>query len=312
MNNKPTDSTCIKINTSSKQIRRAGRWLLMLIPAIAVGWLVIACEKQDLNRTFEGPYFVRFTDSSLTYKESYNKTIPIRVHNVGPILNQPITINYTVSGSAREGKEYTLPDAKGTVIIPANKSFGEIPLKLINNANNILESTTLTFTLTSVQPSSLQVGFGKDGVVGKKLLLTIQDDCLFGGSYTGSGRVGTATATVPDVVITSTNCKDYQLSNWNIGLSRFIVVGTSTLFSFNADRPQLTFRDNGDNSLTVPPQSNTYLGSTDTLRGNGSWNPRDRRITLNLQTKVKIGLRRDTTIVYRDTTLFFTQTYTPQ
>lgn len=286
-------------------------WPGLLVAAI-FGLAAIGCEEQDLNRTFEGPYFVRFTDSTLAFKESYSQPIAVRVHNAGPVQNQAITVNYTVSGSAREGKDYSIVGTKGTVVIPANKSFGEISVKLINNANNILESQLLTFTLTGVQPSSLQVGFGKDNAVGRKLSLTIQDDCLFGGLYTGSARVRNQNVSVRDVEITSTNCKDYTVSNWNIGLDNFIIFGNSTLFGFQATKPTLTFTDNGDNTLTVAPQSNAEFGTSDTLRGNGAWNPRNRQITLNLQAKIRLRFRRDTTIFTRDTTYFFTQTYIPQ
>ena len=239
---------------------------------------------------------MRFTDSTLTFKESRTTPVVVRVHNVGPILNQPITVNYTVSGSARAGRDYTLPDTKGTVVIPANKSFGEIPVKLINNANNILESQSLTFTLTGVQPSSLQVGFGKDNVVGRKFTLTIQDDCLFGGLYTGTQVISGRTFTAQNVEVTSIDCKEYTLSNWNIN---------SPLFSFDAVKPTLRFVDNGDNTITIPAQVNSELSSTDTLRGNGAWNPRDKKITLIVQAKIKLSTT-------RDTTLTFTQTYTPQ
>lgn len=279
-----------------KRFTSSRHWLITLFVVAVVGWGAGACQEQDLNRTFEGPYFVRFTDSSLTYKESYSQPIAIRVSNVGPQLSQPITVNYTISGSAREGKDYTIVGTKGTVTIPANQSFGQISLKLINNANNILDSQSLTFTLTGVQPSTLQVGFGPTGALGRQLTFVIQDDCLFGGFYTGTGKIGTQTATVRDIELTSTDCKKYTVSNWNIGLP---------LFSFDAEKPTLTFVDNGDNSLTIPPQLNANLGSTDTLRGNGAWNPTNRKITLNLQIKVKLSTMKDTTV-------FYTQTYTPQ
>jgi hypothetical protein len=302
----------MKTIISNQQIKRIGRWLLGLLSIVAVGWITIACEEQDLDRTFQGPYFVRFTDSTLTYKESYSPIIPITVHNVGPVLNQPITVSYTISGTAREGKDYSIEGTKGTVTIPANKSFGQINLKLINNANNILESQTLIFTLTSVSPNSLQVGFGQDNVVGKKLQFTIQDDCLLGGSYTGTGVVAKQNFSVPDISITSIDCKQYTVSNWNIGLKRLVVVDDSPLFSFNAEKPTLTFVDNGDNSLTVPEQTNTSLGDNGSLSGTGAWNPRNRQITLNLQAKVRIQMVRDTVVTYRDTTLSFSQTYIPQ
>lgn len=286
----------MKNQTKPNYLRTIGNWGLIVLSVAIVGWSTVACDKQDIDRTFEGPYFVRFTDTTLTYKESYSKPISIQVHNVGPQLDQPITITYTVTGTARSGKDYTIQGKEGTVIIPAKASTGNIVVKLINNANNILESQSLTFTLTSVQPSTLQVGFGKDNIVGKQFKLTIQDDCLFGGFYTGTQKYGNQTATVSDIEIASTDCKTYTLSNWNIGIP---------FFSFDAIHPQLTFVDNGDNSLTVPSQTNSELGSTDRIEGNGAWNPRNRVITLNLQFKLAISST-------KDTTLFYTQTYTPQ
>ncbi len=271
-------------------IQRTTVWLVAFV---LVG-LAVGCDKQDIDRTFEGPYFVRFTDSSLTFRESYSPIIPIRVHNVGPVLKEPIRISYTISGNARAGREYQIQGETGTIIIPANKSFGEIGVKLINNANNILESRTLTFTLTGVQPAALQIGLGPAGVLGKTLRLIINDDCLFGGTYTGTARFGTQGVSVPDVDISSSDCKTYTLSNWNIGL-----------LNFNAIKPTLRFIDNGDNTITIPPQGNSEIAPTDTLKGNGAWNPRDRKITLNLQIKTKASAT-------RDTTLLFIQTYTPQ
>ncbi|WP_338874875.1 Calx-beta domain-containing protein [Spirosoma sp. SC4-14] len=292
---------------------RGRHWLITLLTVVVVGWGAGACQEYDVERTFQGPYFVQFTDTSATYKESYSKPIAIEVHNAGPQLSQPITIKYTVSGTAREGKDYTIVGTKGTVVIPANQSKGSIMVKLINNANNILDSQSLTFTLTSVDPSTLQVGFGTGEVpIGKSFTLNLNDDCLFGGFYTGSSVVDNKAVSVADVEITSTDCKQYTLSNWNIGLSNFVVVGNSTLFSFNAEKPTLTFTDNGDNSLTVPAQSNAALGSNGSLSGTGAWNPRNRQISLNLQATVRIAMIRDTVTTYRDTTLFFSQTYTPQ
>ncbi|WP_020595038.1 hypothetical protein [Spirosoma panaciterrae] len=270
------------------------RGLFGVVLVLALG--VFACETSDVDRIFEGPYFVRFTKDSLTYKESYSQPINIEVHNAGPQLDQAITINYTVGGTAREGKEYSFTSKKGTVTIPAKSSKANIVLKLINNANNILESSTVTFTITSVQPSSLQVGFGSgENVIGKQFTLIIQDDCLLGGSYAGSSKIGNQTYT-NTASITSTDCKNYLLSNWNIGIP---------FLSFDAIKPTLTFIDNGDNSLTVPTQNNAELGSTDKIKGTGAWNPKNRVITLNLQFTIKLTTGKDTLLSY-------SQTYTPQ
>ncbi|AQG82117.1 Calx-beta domain-containing protein [Spirosoma montaniterrae] len=275
-------------------------WVGLLV-AIAFGWLAVGCEEQDLDRTFQGPYFVRFTDSTMTVKESVSKPVVVRVHNVGPQQTTPITVNYAISGSAREGRDFTIPGTKGTVVIPANRNFGEIQVQLINNANNILESQSLTFTLTGVQPNTFQLGLGSSaegggGRLGRSMTLTIQDDCLFGGTYTGTMRVGTQTATVSDIDISSSDCKQYTISNWNIGIP---------FFSFDAIKPTLRFIDNGDNSLTIPAQGNSDLNTTDTLRGTGAWNPRNRVITLNLEAKLRLSNNRDTVLRY-------VQTYTPQ
>ncbi|WP_225309381.1 DUF4843 domain-containing protein [Larkinella humicola] len=285
------------------------KYLLTCIIALATGWLVVACEEQDIDRTFEGPYFVRFTDSSLTYKESYSKTIGIKVHNAGPQLDEAIKINYVISGTAREGKDYAIEGTKGTVTIPAKQSFGTINLKLINNANNILESQTVVLTLTDVQPSSLRVGFGKEGLLGKSITFTIEDDCLFSGTYSGVRQNGayvnilqlpTTTATLSNIAISSLDCKTYTIGNWNIGMADF--------FGFNAIKPTFTFVDNGDNSLTIPVQSNADLGG-DTLSGTGSWNPQNRQISLNLRWRATF-----TTPSGKDSvgTITFPLTYTPQ
>lgn len=270
--------------------------VFILVAAVAG---LVACEQLDVDRTFAGPYHVRFTDSTLNYKESYTKPITIRVHNAGPQLDQPITINYTVGGSAREGRDYSFVSTKGTVVIPAKQSFGEIRLKLINNANNILESQNIVFTITGVQPSSLQIGFGNEGKIGRQMTVTIQDDCLLSGTYTGTNRIQNQTFSVRDIEISSFDCRTYQLANWNLGL-----------LDFNAYKPTLNFIDNGDNSLTIPAQSNDYLAISDTLKGNGSWNPQNRQITLNLEIRQKrriIATQKDTILVFN-----LTQTYIPQ
>ncbi|MFD1140393.1 Calx-beta domain-containing protein [Larkinella insperata] len=285
------------------------KYILTVFMTLLLAWVVVACEEQDMDRTFEGPYFVRFTDSSLTFKESYNQTISVRVHNAGPQLGEPITVRYAISGTAREGKDYAFEGTKGTVTIPANQSFGEIKLKLINNANNILESQTVVFTLTDVEPASLRVGFGKEGLLGKSITFTIEDDCLLSGNYTGVRQNGAyanllgitpATATLRDIAITSTDCKTYTITNWNIGLP--------DLFGYNAIKPSFTFVDTGDNTLTIPTQSNSELGG-DTLSGTGSWNPQNRQLSFNLRWKANLRTNagKDTTL-----TITFPFTYTPQ
>jgi len=245
-----------------------------------------SCEEQKI--LFEGPEFVRFTDTTLTYKESLGAPITVSVHIVGKPLSQALTVNYTVGGTAREGRDYTIEGTKGVVTIPAGKLFGTIQVNLINNANNILESQDIVFTLTGVAPNTdLQLGFGKNNVIGKTLTLTIQDDCLLSGFYTGSRRTNNGTAQVKDIEISSLDCKTYNVANWNIG----------GLFNFNATKAQVSFIDNGDNTLTIPPQVSVDLGTPyDTLRGTGLWNPQTKAITLNIRVKVPYSETKDTVV----------------
>ncbi len=214
------------------------------------------------------------------------------------VLNESIIINYTIGGTAREGKDYRI---EGTVIIPVGQSFGEITLYLLNNANNILESSTIEFTLTAVKPADkVQVGFGKSGM-GNKMVFTIRDACLMDGIYTGQLPVNATQAyQLADIEIFSTDCKTYTVSNINVGLLGFQqFFNWENPVSFEAERPTLNFIDNGNNTLTIPQQVIPQFASGyDTLSGTGVWNPVNKRITLNIKMKVySYKTNRDTNVV---------------
>jgi hypothetical protein len=121
---------------------------LFIFLAGAVCMLAYSCEKKEI--VFEGPYYVRFSDSTAFASESVNEPIKIAVHNVGPQLDTRIKVKYVVSGTAREGIDYRIEGTKGEVIIPSGESFGYITLQLLNNSNNILESQNVVFTIIEV------------------------------------------------------------------------------------------------------------------------------------------------------------------
>lgn len=251
--------TCQSFRVFSERFRLLGLGLLLPFSS---------CEKKEI--LFQGPYFVRFTDPLGSSRESNSKPVQISVHNVGPQLNEPITVAYAISGSAREGVDYRIEGTRGTVTIPANQSFGYITLRLINNANNILESQNVVFTLTGVTPETLEVGTSKEGIIGKSTTFTIQDDCILSGTYLGTR--GSGAPPVENIAITSTDCLEYTLSNWDVNVFE------------NPSRRSLRFIDNGDNTLRIPAQEDpTLFDSLATVQGNGSVNPATRRITLNVQ-----------------------------
>ncbi len=271
---------------------------LLLCTVLAALWLS-GCEEERI--VYEGANFVRFSDSTLSYKESYSKAIKVRVHNGGKILNESINISYTIGGTAREGKDYRIEGTKGTVIIPVGQSFGEITLYLLNNANNILESSTIEFTISSVKPADkIQVGFGKSGL-GNKIVFTIRDACIMDGIYTGRLPVGNQAFQLADIEIFSTDCKRYTISNINVGLLGFPqFFNWDSPVGFEAERPTLDFIDNGNNTLTIPQQVIPQFASGyDTLSGTGVWNPVNRQITLNIKMKVyKLSNGRDSVVTF--------------
>ncbi len=255
-------------NTSGPRVR-----LLLCTLLLAGISLFSACDKKEI--IYEGPHYVRFTQEDTSSRESVTRPFRLSVHNGGPQLSTPITIKYLVSGSAREGIDYQITSQKGTVVIPANQSFGYIDLQLINNANNILASQDIIFTLTEVEPTSLRTGFGSSEI-GRTLRFTVIDECILSGTYAGSQngedeQGQPITLTVPGISITSSNCKEYQVSNYNVGI-------------YNTESPfRIQFSDNGDNTLTIPDQKTDALpDSLATLRGNGQVNPLNGEITLNI------------------------------
>lgn len=260
--------------------------LTALAMALLAGLWLSGCEEQQI--IYDGLNFVRFSDSTLSFKESYSKAVKIRVHNGGKVLNESINIKYTIGGTAREGRDYRIEGTKGTVIIPVGQSFGEITLFLLNNSNNILESSTIEFALTDVSPSDkIKVGFGEGGL-GQKMVFTIRDACIMDGIYSGRLPVGNQAFQLADIEIFSTDCKRYTISNINVGLLGFPqFFNWESPVGFEAERPTLDFIDNGNNTLTIPQQVIPQFASGyDTLSGTGVWNPVNKQITLNIKMKI--------------------------
>jgi len=244
---------------------KALRTISVLTAAILVA--LVGCETE--LKVFEGPYFVRFSETLLTTKESFSKPIPIEVHHAGPAPKDDVTITYAISGSAREGIDYVITGTRGKVEIESGEYFGTINVQLINNSNNILRSQDIVFTLLTIDTKGLQIGQGTSAI-GNTFTLTIQDDCILGGNYYGIQNASDVPIT--DITVTSTNCEEYVLSNWDI-----------YVFNFN-DVRDLVFIDNGDNTLTIPPQEESTLATEQaTIDGTGIVDPATRVLTFKIR-----------------------------
>jgi hypothetical protein len=222
------------------------------------------CETERI--IFEGPYFVRFTESARTEKESLSDIIEIEVHQSQPVLEEDIVVRYAISGDAREGIDYNILSEHGRVTIEKGEFFGTIQIELINNANNIIRRQDIIFTLQSVNTDQLQVGQDQSAI-GTTYTLTIVDDCILGGTYIGKR----GSSTINGISITSADCENYTLSNWNIG-----VFNTTT-------EMDLKFVDNGDNTMSIPTQEEENISEDfATIEGSGVKDPLTNIITMTI------------------------------
>jgi hypothetical protein len=228
--------------------------------------IITSCETEPV--IFRGPYHVRFTEASAYDKESFSKPIDIQVHVAGPAPTEELTIGYLIEGNAREGVDYVILDERKKVRIAAGEYFGNIRIQLLNNANNILRSQDIVFTLISADQDNLEIGQGASAI-GKAFTFTIFDDCILGGSYSGERTAGSDLYT--DISITSQDCETYLLSNWNVDV-------------FSTDQEMdLIFIDNGDNTLTIPDQEEEFIDDElATIRGSGVVDPVTREIIMTV------------------------------
>lgn len=225
------------------------------------------CETDPI--IFKGPYFVRFTEAEGFSKESNTETILIETHMAGPVQDEDVVVHYSISGNAREGIDYEILGTRGEVTIEAGEYFGTIELNLINNANNILRTQDVVFTLQYSDEETLQIGQG-ESAIGKTFTYTIIDDCILGGTF----KAKRGSTTYNGISITSQDCEVYTVSNWNINLSS--ILDTS-------QEMDLTFIDNGDNTITIPEQEEENLDAeVATISGIGTVDPITRVITLTI------------------------------
>jgi hypothetical protein len=239
----------------------------IILKFVVLSLLVLAgCETERL--VFEGPYHVRFTEDAHSEKESFSKPVNIEVHYVGPEVTEDLQISYSISGSAREGVDYRILGERGVVTIKKGDHVGVIQVQLINNSNNILRTQDLVLTLQGINDASVVIGQG-NSAIGKQFTLTIADDCILGGNYIGLRNQ--VTVPIEDITITSQDCEEYILSNWDIHV-----------FDFPQIR-NLTFIDNGDNTLTIPEQEESTLHeSRATIKGTGTVDPVTREIIMTI------------------------------
>lgn len=129
--------------------------------------------------------------------------------NVSPVSTSQLTVNYSLSGTATSGNDYTAPS--GSVVIPANAASGSISVSTIDDPTDESNETVIV-TLTGVSGGTSALGTP----VSATGIITDNDDPTSFVSISGTPSVvegGTLTYTVNvSPTSTSTITVNYSLS----------------------------------------------------------------------------------------------------
>lgn len=142
--------------------------LIAKILSIFVLVVVVACEEKQT--TFDGPYYVRFTNTSVSISENATSNSIIRVHAASPKRSNDIDVELSVEGGT-EGVDFDFVQGGTSLTIPAGEYFAEFVIAPIDNDVND-GPKTIKFTIESVS-GGLDAGFG---LVGKTFTYSIADD----------------------------------------------------------------------------------------------------------------------------------------
>lgn len=148
--------------------------LKLLIVAVILNTIIVGCKKDEesyppipdavyiIAKVNTGPYPGAATSVGKTAKGK----VSVSPASARVYVNTPkdfdVTINYSLSGTAVEGVNYTTPDPM-SVTIPAGKYFTDIKIPVINTPILPLPTSTKTIiiTLTSAT-NNVGLGLGVD------------------------------------------------------------------------------------------------------------------------------------------------------
>ena len=148
----------------------------LLISALVLGsFMLNSCDEENGRQTFEGPYYAQFTRSAQSINENTTGQADVEVSNVGPTLDVPITVNYSVdpASTAVEGVDYEfIGGAPGQITIPAGQHFGTIGIKPIDNFATESDRTVI---LNLESATGLEAGRGAIGI--QHTVTILDNDC---------------------------------------------------------------------------------------------------------------------------------------
>lgn len=221
--------------------------------------LFSACKK-----TSENFNYVQFNTSSTSISEAAVGDVNIPVQLATPQIASPITITYTVAGSALQGTHYSIISS-GSITIPANTSTADIKFKTVNN---LLQdgNKTVILTITKAEANGVALKLGTLNL--KNIITIIDDECspylpgvwtykakyfsYFGVTEIPANQAGQGLAVDQNPIFTGTvtitdptNTRAYILSDGMVG--QFAAFGVATKSPLLDACGTLTF------SSTTPP-----------------------------------------------------------
>lgn len=140
----------------------------ILTAFVLVVVVAVACEEKQT--IFDGPYYVRFTNTSASIAENATSNSTIRLHAASPKRGSEIEVKLSVQGGT-EGVDFDFVQGGTTLTIPAGEYFTQFVIAPIDNDIND-GAKTIRFTIESVS-GGLDAGFG---LVGKTFTYSITDD----------------------------------------------------------------------------------------------------------------------------------------
>jgi len=148
--------------------------IILCFALLSLALLITSCFEEK-DPVYEGPALIEF--SSVTYpslakqvKQSATTTDNLVVQLVSPQQQQDLTLTYEIdaASTAREDIHYKLP-SKGSFVIPANTSFGNIDIEVLPGIDPV--NTTETRTIIFILQGNASVNVSENY---KKLTYTIK------------------------------------------------------------------------------------------------------------------------------------------
>ena len=145
--------------------------IIYLLGLWVVTGLFSSCN--DFDNTFDFAPKVQFSVGDTTLLES-ELTLNVDVQLVGPQIGNPVVVGFETSGSALEGRDYTI-SADNSVTIAPNTSTTGFTISILNDAMFVEDTVVLVLTIIS---ASEGISEGIEGEDRKQLTITIvEDDC---------------------------------------------------------------------------------------------------------------------------------------